>query len=176
MFKKIILFIVNIITMFLLAIFIIALIFLVKSKTTPNHIPSVMGYRLMTVLSGSMKPLLEPGDIILIRTVNHRNIRVGDVVTYKIKQSLLVTHRITHINKKSNELMFKTKGDANNVEDENVVSQSQLIGLMIFCIPYGGYIAQFIRTPFGITMLAFLSIVIIIVSEIKKEILRRRTN
>lgn len=170
MVRKVISLIENIITIVLLASVVVLLFFLIKSKTAPNQIPSVAGYRLMGVLSGSMRPLLEPGDMILIKPVNLQNIREGDVITYQTNQGNFVTHRIVNIYKKNEGLMFKTKGDANNVDDEILVSQNQLVGSMAFRIPYGGYIARFIRTPFGFAILVFLAVSIIAADEIKRII------
>lgn len=164
----------NIFTILLLVVAIILIFFLTKSKFNSKEIPSVMGYKLMAVLSGSMRPQLEPGDLILTRPKDVQKIQKGDIVTYQTNQGTFVTHRITYIDKKSGELMFKTKGDANNVEDEGVVLQNRLIGSMVLRIPYGGYIAKFIRTPLGLFILVFLFSSIITVGEIKKAVSKQK--
>ena len=81
------------------------------------------------VQTGSMEDGIHAGDYILIYKKNLYNI--GDVVTYK-KDNYHVTHRI--IKKSGNKIV--TKGDANNIEDDEI-NTSSIIGKVIYS---GGYL------------------------------------
>ena len=76
------------------------------------------------VQTGSMEDGIHAGDYILIYKKNKYN--VGDIVTYK-KDDYHVTHRI--VKKNGNKVI--TKGDANNVEDDEINVKS-IVGEVIY--------------------------------------------
>jgi signal peptidase len=165
--RKVAKWIVNIVIILLIAIVILSFYLNIRHRNNPNYIPSVLGYKALSVLSGSMSPALEVGDMIVAKEVNPKSIEVGDVITYKVNEGTLVTHRVIEIVEKDGSTMFKTKGDANNVEDSYLVSTSQIVGVMAFNIPRGGYIADFIKSPKGFILLILLPILILIIEEVK---------
>lgn len=91
------------------------------------------------VKTGSMEDGIHAGDYILIYKKNKYN--VGDVVTYE-KDNYHVTHRII---KKSGENVV-TKGDANNIEDDEINSNS-IVGKVIYS---GGYLNIIIDYKYAI--------------------------
>jgi signal peptidase I len=137
--------------------------------------PSMFGYKIMTVLSGSMEPDIKPGDVVIDKDVSPRLVKVGDVITYKTTNNILITHRVLDIEEKSGQVVFKTKGDANNVEDEKLVSEEDLVGTLVLRIPYVGYALHFVNSRFGLALFILIPIfilltdqVITILSELKK--------
>ena len=76
------------------------------------------------VETGSMEDGIYAGDYILI--VKKDDYKVGDIVTYT-KDGYHVTHRIIE----KNEGKVITKGDANNVADEEI-KESSIIGKVIY--------------------------------------------
>jgi signal peptidase len=44
---------------------------------------------------------------------------------------------------------YRTKGDANDVEDGTLVHPNNIIGSPVFCIPKLGYVASYISRPPG---------------------------
>lgn len=76
------------------------------------------------VKTGSMEDGIHAGDYILI--IKKNNYKVGDVVTYK-KDGYHVTHRI--IKKYKNKVI--TKGDVNNIADEEI-STKRILGKVIY--------------------------------------------
>jgi signal peptidase I len=91
------------------------------------------------VKTGSMEDGIHAGDYILI--IKKNNYKVGDVVTYK-KDGYHVTHRI--IKKYSNKVI--TKGDANNIADEEIKA-SKIIGKVIY---HGGFLNFLISFKYAI--------------------------
>ena len=155
----------------LLAFFILVIVFtgisMFQTKRDPNRIVSILGYKPLTVLSGSMSPLLEPGDMVVVTEIDPTKVKEGDVIPYRIDQSTLVTHRVIEVIKEENSLMFRTRGDANNTEDQELVEASQLVGKMSFKIPYGGYVTNFIRSPKGFILFILLPAVLLIIGEMR---------
>lgn len=121
----------------------------------------------MSVLTGSMKPSLEPGDMIVVKEIKPENINDGDVITFKLDSNTLVTHRVVEVLSEEGKIVFRTRGDANNTDDGSLVSSEQLVGVLSFNIPKGGYIANYIRSPFGFILLVLIPIIYLISSELK---------
>ena len=93
--------------------------------TTSNLLTKIGGYSVLIVNSGSMEPQLKIGDIILIKEC--KEYESGDIITYNVNNSYLVTHRI--VEKEGNYVI--TKGDSNNTKDEKV-NKNNIEGKVIF--------------------------------------------
>jgi signal peptidase I len=135
-----------------------------KSKGDVEKVPAVFGYKPLTILSNSMQPAFNAGDIILINENHQPN--VNDVVTYKHQDGILVTHRIIDKVNQGGEAFFKAKGDNNNVEDDNLVPKSAIIGVEQFVIPNGGYVAKFVSGPIGFILLIVVPLLLYAIIEI----------
>jgi len=121
------------------------------------------------VLSGSMEPLLSPGDVIFVDAVRPEDVRVGDVVTFRATlrpDAPLVTHRVIRIVEGERGLAFETQGDANDAPDAQLVQARQLVGRYDFHIPYWGLVFAFARTKAGYLVLFVLPGSIILVREL----------
>lgn len=81
--------------------------------------PRTGAYRTLTVLSGSMRPMIEPGDVVVVRPVPTSALRVGDVVTFQAPtpDKATVTHRIIEIVEPGASPVVRTQGDNNNTPD-----------------------------------------------------------
>jgi len=145
--------------------------FKIQTSNNPSHIPSVFGIRLMTVLTGSMKPSINSGDIVVIKSIQPDKLTIGDVITYKKNNKTLITHRVINIENVDNKIFLKTKGDDNNVSDEYIIEEDMILGKMIFKIPKLGYIGGFIRTPLGFIIFIVLPLLMLSIKEIKKILL-----
>ena len=93
------------------------------------------GYRVYTVASSSMIPDYTVGDTLLIKDVPISDISIGDAVTYmgedKDVKDLIITHRVEKIENDGSELLFHTKGIANNIEDP-IVAEHQILGKVTY--------------------------------------------
>ncbi len=132
----------------------------------------LVGLQVFTVLSGSMEPEYHTGSIIYVKKVDAESIEVNDPITFVMNESLTVaTHRVIGID--SENKLFYTKGDANDIPDSNPVPFENLIGKPIFTIPLLGYLANFIQTPPGLYIaigLAALLIVLCFVPDIISQL------
>ena len=108
------------------------------------------GWRVDSVLSGSMEPELRVGSLVVIQPVYPADIEVGDIIMFR-QTSIAedpVTHRVIEIVRNS-PLSFKTKGDANVRPDPFSVPASKVIGKMYFHISTLGYVTIFLQTVVG---------------------------
>jgi signal peptidase len=94
------------------------------------------------VPSGSMVPVINPGDVVLIAPVKTDTIQVGEIIEYRnIKEGINVVHRVIAIEGDLQNPSFIFKGDANNAADANPVSPQQIMGKEILIIPKIGWVS-----------------------------------
>ncbi|GLC30532.1 signal peptidase I [Clostridium omnivorum] len=136
-----------------------------------DYIPGIGPYKIMTVLSGSMKPTFNPGDIIVGKKTNLDNIKTGDVITFKYNSSL-TTHRIINTTLKDGQLFFITKGDNNNVADVSPVDSNLVVSKYIFRIPLIGFLIAFLKGIPGIITI-WAVIIFIVANDVYKGIRER---
>lgn len=99
-----------------------------------------LGYRSMTVMSGSMEPAIRPGDVVVNRRIQPLEARVGDVITFREPGSRrFITHRVRRITARGSRVTFVTKGDANTGTERWSVPASGEIGRVRFRLPGVGY-------------------------------------
>jgi signal peptidase len=128
----------------------------------------LFGWRVDTVLSGSMEPALHAGDMIVTRPVAAGTIREGDIVTYSSRSgNSHTTHRVVAVEREP-ALRFVTKGDANRDIDPAPIPAGQVAGVFAFSIPYLGILVGFIRTPLGLALTVGIPAVVLIAAELEK--------
>ncbi len=127
----------------------------------------LVGLRPYVVLSGSMEPTYHVGSLIYVKSVDYRELQVGDPITYMLNENTVVTHRIIEIlpdEQDSETLRYFTQGDANAVPDGTSVHYKNIIGKPVFSIPYLGYLSHFIQNPPGTYIaIAFGAILLLLV-------------
>ena len=82
-------------------------------------VPRTGLYRPVTVLSGSMKPRFSPGDVVVVTPEPLRDVRVGQIISYRIPvgDHHVQTHRVIKVVRGGAHPLVRTKGDANNTAD-----------------------------------------------------------
>lgn len=113
-------------------------------------LPSLAGIRTYAVLSGSMEPEILTGSVVFVNS-HERTPEIGDVITYQMGQ-IKVTHRV----KKIHEEGYETAGDANELSDGEYVTEAQILGTVLFSIPYLGYLILYLKSFPGLMLCAFL--------------------
>lgn len=107
------------------------------------------GYGQAVVISGSMSPAFEVGDLLIYQSA--KEYKIGDMVAFRDEENDLVTHRIVEMN----EDYLITKGDANPVTDEPI-EYSDIYGKVIFIIPEVGNFIAFLQNPISIVFVLLL--------------------
>ncbi|WAP51140.1 signal peptidase I [Arthrobacter sp. ATA002] len=108
-------------------------------------VPMLTGSQTYSVLTSSMAPTYAPGTFLVVKPAPYDELRVGDVITYQIESGspAVITHRITAVGAdQSGEVVFTTKGDNNDVEDELPVREVQVKGKLFYAVPFVGFIAN----------------------------------
>jgi len=106
-------------------------------------IPTIAGGTALTILTGSMRPGMPPGTLVVIRPVAPHDLRIGDVITYQIESGkpAVVTHRIVGVSFDGRgHRLFTTRGDANGSDDPRPVRTVQIKGEKWYSIPYLGWV------------------------------------
>ncbi len=146
--------------------------FILARSLWTHQTPTVLGYRLYSVESGSMEPTLPVGSLIAIKSVPASSLNPGDIILYQKGNNLPVTHRIDDIAANGDSLTFTTKGDANKVVDPNPVEARHVQGRVTVVIPYAAGIMGFFKTPYGLAGIAAFFLCLLLA----EELLRRPNN
>ena len=106
------------------------------------------GLEVYTVLSGSMEPEYPVGSLIFVKAADPEAIREGDVITFRLSETLTATHRVIGVERgEDGALNFQTKGDANAAADARPVHEKNVVGRPVFKIPHLGYFASAVQNP-----------------------------
>lgn len=117
-----------------LSTFIVALIVLIAAILV---IGQLAGFHLFSVESGSMTPTYPVNSLVIVREVAPQTIEVGDVITFVASEDgMLVKHRVVSVD--TSDKTFRTRGDANNVDDAEPVLWGNTVGKVMFGIPLLG--------------------------------------
>ena len=126
------------------------------------------GFKVFTVLSGSMEPAYHTGSVIYVKEVDTDTLAAGDVITFMVSEDTVATHRIVQAVPDDDEpdvIRFMTKGDANESVDGTLVHYKNVIGKPVRSIPYLGYIASYIQNPPG-TYIAVAAVAFVLMLSI----------
>lgn len=148
----------------LLSLILLFMLFTVVSSKLSGGEPTILGYQLKTVLSGSMEPTFDTGSIIAIKPlVKTSKLKKGDVISFLKDSYTLVTHRIIDVRENNNQLVYVTKGDNNEEADSDAVMAQNVVGVYSgFTIPYLGYFIDFSKSNKGIALLSIIPGVLLI--------------
>ncbi|MEX0931761.1 MAG: signal peptidase I [Candidatus Paceibacterota bacterium] len=147
---------------FVTGVVVIALLLLSTLVPIPGNV------EVKIVQSGSMEPAIKTGSIVVIRPSDV--LKIGDVVTFgeDTKTQVPTTHRIVETQIRSGVQYYTTKGDANDTIDPYQVPQSEVIGKVLFDIPFLGYLLDTARKPLGFFIFIILPASIVVIDEIVK--------
>ncbi|WP_314214286.1 signal peptidase I [Pseudarthrobacter equi] len=112
--------------------------------------PRVFGYQTSTMLTGSMSPLINPGDVVVSVPTPVTDLKVGDIVTYHIpvEDQRIETHRITDVTRAGSSTTIQTKGDANNGADPWTATMAEDHAFTtVAVIPHLGDAIRALRSP-----------------------------
>ena len=147
---------------------ILIFIFAVVQGTSGNE-RSIGGIRIFSVITGSMIPVYNIGDILIVKEVIPEEIKIDDDIVYKGEKGTyrnkIITHRVLSINKKEDgNYRIITKGVANIAQDP-VINQTQVIGKVVFKITIISFLLKIITNVY---VLIFIPVVILVYKNIKR--------
>lgn len=142
-----------------------------------NNKISFFNFRMFTVVSQSMIPKYDIGDVLIAREKAPSKIKEGDVIsylgTYGDFKDKVITHRVVGISKDgTGKYFFRSKGDANIVEDP-IVSEDQLYGVVVYKSTILSLIYRIVGTKVGFFLFIIIPILFIIASEMITTLLEK---
>lgn len=153
----------------ILTLFAVVLVFTMVSRVS-GKAPSLMGYSVYRISSGSMEPTLKIGEVILSKECDVTSLKVGDIITYEGEagefKDKIVTHRVVREPYyESGNYYLVTKGD-DNPADDTPISGDQVLGKMECELGFISALYDFFITPWGL-----ISIILLIVLAFFNEII-----
>ena len=132
--------------------------------------PITGNYKLMIVQSGSMAPAIKMGSVVVVKPAD--DYKIGDVITFgpHSRTKAPTSHRIYDIKVVDGQSVYITKGDANNAPDAREIQKRDVLGKVLFSVPYIGFAVDFAKKPIGFVLIIGIPAVIIISDEVKKII------
>lgn len=100
-----------------------------------------------------------------VLTEDAENVKEGDIISFfdpAGNGTSIVTHRVTEVTTEGGELAFRTKGDANNVEDSMPVPADKLVAVYRNRIPNMGNVAMFMQTTTGLIVCVVCPILLLV--------------
>lgn len=157
----------------LIPILLINITLIAKSFINEDEVPSIGGTLPLIVLTDSMYPEIESGDLIICHTAEAKDIKVNDIISFfdpAGNGTSIVTHRVIEIVEENGEIFFRTRGDYNNTEDKELVPAENLVGVYKTRIAGAGHIAMFMQSTAGLIICVVLPIILLV----GYDIIRRR--
>jgi signal peptidase len=122
--------------------------------------PRVLHYRTATMLTGSMVPTINPGDVIVDVQEPATQLTVGQIVTYQIPvdDHRVESHRVIWVGRdKAGAVLFRTQGDANNGADPWTAKAADTnVWRVRGVVPLAGQVIRFLRQPLAQMLLTRL--------------------
>ena len=149
---------------------------LVYSSLYADKMMRVLGYRNFVVLSPSMEPVINAGDMIVITRIDEEDIEKGDIITFKVyieefDEERFVTHYVADIYvNEAGQNVYQTQGYGKAIDDYDdwvdedgeliEITYNDIEGSYFFRIPFVGYISVFLSNPINLVLLVVNGLVL----------------
>lgn len=130
---------------------------------------------LYTIISPSMEPNINVYDVVVTKKVkDFSTIKEGDVITFistsTLGEGLTVTHRVKEVVKTEDDIKFRTQGDNNKIPDSSLASSKNVMGKVLFKIPWVGHIQFFLQSKGGWLFALLIPAMLIVAYDVYKVI------
>ena len=112
--------------------------------------PRTGRYATLTVLSGSMRPTIPEGAVVVVTPLRPSEIRVGQILTYAVPEGdrQVVSHRVVEIVEGGDRPVIRTQGDANNAPDPWLAQVDGDTAWQVrYSVPALGQMINWLRRP-----------------------------
>ena len=138
--------------------------------------PSISLY---TIISPSMEPNINVYDVVITKKVtDFSQLKEGDVITFvstsSLGEGLTITHRIKSVIKTDDDYKFRTQGDNNPIPDSSLVNSKNVLGKVIFRIPYLGHVQFLLQSKGGWFFALLIPAIIVVVYDIVRLLRLKR--
>ena len=157
----------------LIIVMIYNLSLIIQSILKPNQTPSFLGLKTYVIISGSMEPNINIGDLVVVQKTKGE-LKEGDIISYR-KGHSVITHRISQkTENEEGEIIYKTKGDNNNTEDSEEIRKEEIEGKVIKVIPKIGNVTLVLKNKVVATVVVIILSIYIIKNYKKNKKLNSR--
>ena len=156
---------------FAILIYAVVMVFFFRSEDA-----YFLGYKPYIVASESMSPAIEKYALVLVKNGGYDDVKTGDVIAYKADQigGKSALHRVIDVT--SDGLI--TKGDANKINDERLVTEDSFMGHEVWYTNSTAAIIPMFQTTKGTIIAIMLTlatiIILVIIAKVIKDKLRQR--
>ena len=164
-----------------LCAFCLLLLLFINFSSNKGEFIKIGKYSFLDVNGDSMYPKIKDGDYIAINMNVKEKYEKGDIVSFVYSSpdgKFIVTHEIVEVINNEETYMYVTKGINNDENDENTLTNSEIIGkYMNFRIPLLGYVVRFSRTQLGYFLLVVVPLglmLLISTYELIKELSKKK--
>lgn len=172
MIKKFFLTLINIISVMIIAAAIVVLCLVVFTRS--GEAPSLGGYTVFRITTGSMKPSYDTDTLILVKKTDPSQIQVGDVISFYSADPALDgavnTHRVIEVEQDGDEWKYTTQGDANNTPDQYGTDSDALIGKVVGSSLMLGKLARLVSNPLIFIPVILIPLAVILISNMIRTI------
>ena len=159
------------VSILLWAVILLAALFAFTTLATKNsnQVASLAGFTPLSVVSDSMAPTFNAGDLIIIRKCDPATLVEGDIVTFHTiinNEFALNTHRIDEIQDQGGVRSYVTKGDNNAIADVHMISDGDIVGKYVAKLPNFGKVVQFLSGSTGFLLVIVLPLLVFFIYQV----------
>ncbi len=138
------------------------------TKDTKN-VSRIAGFTPLVVLSDSMAPTFNAGDLIIIKACDPSKLVEGDIITFHTiieNAYALNTHRINSIQEINGIRSYTTKGDNNDIADMRMISDGDVVGKYVAKLPIMGRLINFLSSATGFLLVIVVPMLLFFVYQV----------
>lgn len=160
-----------VVSVLLWIIILIAALFAFTTLATrdESHVANIAGYTPLSVITESMSPTFNAGDLIFIRKCDPNSLQVDDIVTFHTiinNEYALNTHRIVSIDSANGVRSYTTKGDNNAIPDTHIIANNDIVGKYVGKLAHFGTVMTFLSSSVGFLCVIVLPMLLFFVYQV----------
>lgn len=160
------------ITLILIIMVLFSLFLISLELGNSEELPSFLNMNIYIVTSESMMPKLKKDDVIFVQKgFSNEEYKVGNIITYARADGEIITHRIEKIVLADMRNAYITKGDNNDLEDEEVVKYNMIIGKVVYTAPKLGKLIKLLKNKI---FFYFTIIILILILLYDRRVMKRK--
>lgn len=173
----------SILTVVVVVLLVLAVALAVLVRRGPDGESLILGHPVFSVGSGSMTPTFDTGDLIFdnpVAATAATHLHKGQIISFVTSSSevggvpTIITHRIVGVAVVPGvtggpEVLYTTKGDANNAPDHFRVPSTAVLGIYEGRIPFGGYVLSYLHQPITFIVLILIPVSYLVFSETRRR-------
>ncbi len=111
----------------------------------------------------SMYPVIVPGSLLIIEPEPPQSIKLGEIIEFHAPwaNGTLYAHKVVEIKKVDGQIYFRTRGINNPVDDPGMVPGSDLVGIVVYHVPYLGYPLIYGRVTAAVVMIGIIASILL---------------